>query len=530
MIYLDLTNNQFSVFNFASNLGPLNSLQVLLLSNNLIQKLDADLQCTQLRRLELKHNKVKRFFVDQFFRMSIENLTIELAENTLESVDFRNLNTSNKTEGIARLFINLDEELACNCHSISLYNFLTRRLEMDSQIYEAIKVSPLDVKCKRADSKTPESVIKIDKASLSCPLNFPHQKLCPTSCVCDRRPYDGVLTIACQNIIIVPFLPPYRTLADIKLNKIELRINGNNIERLPSKHRDLNYNDVTEIYASHNNIRWIVIDNIPDHLELLDLKLNRLKRVPSDVIVRFETLKFLHLKDNPWNCSTSSELITFVKNHRKIVKDFNMIQCSNQQYFLEIDTNVKCKAPVLIAVISFVSLVSIAGLFFVFRHKREALIEWIFKNDKRNLLERIYERMKSYDAIIVAADYDIIFGKYITAKLMDKPNRFKIGFILKDWSSDHPIPPNVLKSFRNSRRVILILSEHFEENNWTRWNYFNTNTRIIFVSKGRPNNFDIDISNKVSIKFGDPWFWEKLKYAMQNRNELSVDEHVEVKT
>lgn len=63
-----------------------------------------------------------------------------------------------------------------------------------------------------------------------------------------------------------------------------------------------------------------------------------------------------------------------------------------------------------------------------------------------------------------------------------------------------------------------------QESDWTRWNYFNTNTRIIFIVKGKKATESIGISNMMLIKFGDPWFWEKLKHAMTRLDELSFDE------
>lgn len=515
--------NQIAEFNFVSDLGKMDSLQVLLLSHNSIHKLDGNLRCAHLIRLELKHNNLKRFFVDQFLMMSKEKLAIDLSQNKLESVDFRNLNVSKDDVQISKLFIELGDQMTCNCHTISLYNFLMHRLEIAPTIYESIEVSPPDLKCIRTDTDTPETVKKIDKNSLTCPLNLPHQILCPTPCRCVRRPYDMLLIIACQNIAVVPFMPPYRTLTDIKLNKVQLKINGNGIERLPSKRRDLNYNDVTEIYASHNHIRWIIVDNIPDHLEYLDLKLNRMKHLPVDVVVQLATLKFLHLKDNPWNCSESFELIRFVKTHRDIVKDFNMIQCSNQQFFLEFNVDEKCSGRVVLAIVVIIIMLLGVGSFYVYQRKRIQISEWIFLNDKLHLLERFFDKMKLFDAIIVATEYDKIFGKYITAKLIDKPNRFKIGLLIKNWAAEDPMPKSVLKNLRNARRVIVVLSEYFEECDWKRWDHFHLNSRIIFVVKNKANTSSIDITNKMSIKFGDPWFWDKMKHAMAHREELIVD-------
>ncbi|CRK98857.1 CLUMA_CG012345, isoform A [Clunio marinus] len=524
LTYLNLAHNNIIYINFLTSLGSLKSLQTLLLSNNSISMLDGFLQCTNLSLLDLSHNSLSRVFIEQFLGASNHDLTVNLKENRLESVDFRNLNHSRESEeDISDLSIFLGHEITCNCYTIGLYNFFHRRLDLDEKIYSAVKVSPENVKCIETDSESPVNVKNINKDVLTCPLNFPHQKFCPKSCRCVRRPFDSILVIVCNNISEVPKMPQYKNLTDIKLNKIQLRIQGNGIDRLPRKSYDVIYNDVVEIYASHNNIRTLNVDNLPDVLEILDLKFNRLKLVDADVIARFATLKFLHLSDNPWNCSLVSPLISFIKTQREIVKDFNIIRCSNSKYFLEVEVDSSCAPSVLIAIFATLGLVSVAISIYGIRKNAEVISEWTFRNDKLHLIERMNERMKFFDAIIIATEYDKIFGKYVTAKLMNKPNQFKIGMVIKDWAENEEIPDHVLKTVRSSRRVIVILSEYFEENNWKRWNFYRTKSRIIFVLKGKSNVSNIEISNKISVNFSDPWFWDKLKHAMNNCKELEID-------
>lgn len=503
----------------------MSSLKVLTLSHNSISKLVADLQCPSLTHLDLTVNRLTRVFVDQFYAKSLKNLTINLQQNSLESVDFRNLNSS---ESNAKLFINIDEVITCNCHTISLYNFFHRRLDMNQSIYDGIEVSPVEVRCDRTELDTPATVRDIKKDSLTCPLNLPHQRFCPNFCKCLRRPSDGVLIISCANVSFVPMLPNYRRLTDIKLDKIELKIQGNEINQLPSKLRDPNYNDVTAIHASHNVIQVLFVENFPDHLEYLDLKFNRLTHVSLEVVTKIATLSFVHLSKNPWNCSASTDLIRFVKTHRLIAKDFNVILCSNQKYFLEIDVEEKCNGQVYAAILIILGLVTSAAIFYTYRHYKETIVEWIFLNDKHHVIERVLDKMKLFDATVIAADNDKVFGKYIAAKLMEKPNEFKIGLFLKDWSANEAMSENVLKCVRKSRRAVVVLSEYFDETQWKRWNHFNTNTRIIFIEKGKSNGVDIKLSNAISIKLSDPWFWDKLQHAMVSHSELNVDEQIEM--
>lgn len=507
-------------------MGPLKSLKLLQLSQNLINRLEGSLQCQDLNHLELEHNNLKRFYVEQFWTKSNGKLVISLKGNELESVDFRNLIASEKRD--SGLLIDVGDEMTCNCHTVQLANFLLHRLNVTESAYKGIKVTPESMRCVGLKDASTEMVMNVDQESLTCPLNFPHQELCPSSCKCIRRPSDEVLIVECQNITRVPMMPPYRSLTDIKLNQIELRMVGNGIDQLPSSNRDPNYNDVTEIYAAHNKIQGLTINNIPDSLKLLDLRFNHLTSISSEVLTRFSTIDFIQLSNNPWNCSESIELIRFVKTHREIVKDFNAIRCSNQKYFIEVDIDEKCEGRVLIAVAVLIFLVLLVASFYVYRHSKEALTEWIFTKEKYHLMERVYDTLKLFDGIVIASDYDKVVGKYIASKLMSKPNQFKVALTIRDWSAYDPIPKDTLKILRNSRRVIIVLTENFKENDWQRWNFYNTRTRIIFVIKRQGNCDSIELSNKFFMKYSDPWFWDKLKHAMTNFNDMNIESRDDV--
>lgn len=542
---LNMDNNKFVKFNLETSLGTLSSLKVLQLSNNSISRLEGLLQCQELSHLELEHNNLGRFYIEQFWTKTNGRMVINLKGNELESIDFRNLMSSEKSD--SGLLIDVGDEMICNCHTVQIANFLLHRLNVSDSIYKGIiiavdkkvysktnfilsgiKITPESVRCLGSNDVSSETVMSVDQDSLTCPLNFPHQELCPPSCKCLRRPSDEVLIVECQNISKIPMMPPYRILTDIKLNHIELRIVGNEVIQLPSTKRDPNYNDVTEIYASHNKIRDLTLNNLPDYLKLLDLRFNHLMTLSSEVLIRFASIDFIELSNNPWNCSESQELIRFVKTHRENVKDFNVIRCSNQKYFIEVDIDEKCEGRVLVSVAVFIFLVSLVVSFYVYRINKEAVTEWIFTKDKHHLIERVYDKLKLFDGIVIASDYDKVVGKYIASKLMSKPNQFKVALTIRDWSAFDPIPVETLKTLRNSRRVIIVLTENFKETDWQRWNFFNTKTRIIFVVKSHANCDKIKLTNQYFMKYSDPWFWDKLKYAMTNFNDMMIESRDDV--
>jgi Leucine-rich repeat (LRR) protein len=523
---VNLERNKIAEFNFEAHLGPKLYLRELHLSDNSITKISGSFEYPEMTLVDLNRNNLSRFFVERFWNKSQMNLVVTLEGNDLESVDFRDINVSDDEQISGKLNIYLSREMRCNCHTISLYNFLRGLLEISKSVYDAIEVSPMDVECRRGFGG-PGAVARIDEKVLTCPLDLPHQVLCPYLCSCNRLASESVLKISCSNIEKVPVLPPYKMLNDIKINKVELYISRNGIERLPSKLQDRNYNDVTVINASFNRIQRITVENIPDRLMHLDLMFNRLKYISAPVIARMSHLGFVHLSSNPWNCSSSTEIVKFVKDNRDIVKDFAITLCSDGRYFLEVSTDNHCNGYILLAIFGFLIISCIAALVVAYHIKKAAIAEWIFLHDKRNLIERLKNNFKIFDATIVVADNDQVVGKYIRTKLMNPPNQFKVDLIAKNWSGEDDMPSSVRENLRRSRRTIVILSEYFDEADWTKWNFFNIGNRVIFVIMSRKNTADIEISNKFLIKFRDPWFWDKLKHLMTNQSEMLVEEHDE---
>ena len=90
------------------------------------------------------------------------------------------------------------------------------------------------------------------------------------------------------------------------------------------------------------------------------------------------------------------------------------------------------------------------------------------------------------------------------------------------------MPLQVINSVNNSRRTIIILSDHFHESHWANWefrvahanSFAEGRSRVIVIIKGNinMNNLNPDLQQflkiNTSLKSDDPLFWSKLKYAM----------------
>lgn len=333
------------------------------------------------------------------------------------------------------------------------------------------------------------------------------------------------MNITCDNIIEVPVLPPYKFISSF-ISSIILDVKGNGITLLPNKSRET-YNHVIEIYAAFNSIRELHEYNLPDALQSIDLQHNMLKTIAPDVLLRFATLQRVLLSVNLWNCTQSKELVIFVKNHRDIVMDFNHVRCHNGDgiFFLELDYDFKCGALIYLFLTVIFLTIGLGAAFFFYHKYYKVLNEWIFIHDKYHVIEQVRDMimMKKYDICFVMSNYDVVMVKYIADRLKRKPNAFKCAFVTRNWASDEIIPSNVMITLKKSRRVAVILSEFFEEDNWSQWSYPNIHARLIIIEKGATKSTHINLANKMAVKFNDPWFWDKLKFIITHRREMEVE-------
>jgi protein toll len=87
----------------------------------------------------------------------------------------------------------------------------------------------------------------------------------------------------------------------------------------------------------------------------------------------------------------------------------------------------------------------------------------------------------------------------------------------------------ISNSVNDARRTIIVMSPHYLQSNWAQWEFrvaqshaaTEKRSRIIVIlygDIGDINKLEPDIRDYLKlntyVKWGDKWFWEKLKYAM----------------
>ena len=141
--------------------------------------------------------------------------------------------------------------------------------------------------------------------------------------------------------------------------------------------------------------------------------------------------------------------------------------------------------------------------------------------------EEKLDRNKIYDAFVCYSHKDDDFVENnILQKLEEGPNPYKLCVYTRDW-----IAEQIARSIETSRRTIVVLTPNFVESYWGRMEFRLAHMealkegrlRVIIVVYGEIGpikNLDpelrVYIRMNTYIKWGDPRFWQKLKYALSD--------------
>ena len=136
---------------------------------------------------------------------------------------------------------------------------------------------------------------------------------------------------------------------------------------------------------------------------------------------------------------------------------------------------------------------------------------------------------KQFDAFVSYSQQDQKFvTKALVPKLEEKKPYYHLCLHYRDWPIGGAIAQTICESVEKSRRTIILLSENFMKSEWCQYEFKAAHYRVlhdktiriimILLDDKPPQNLDPElklyIKTNTYLEWKDPWFWEKLKYAL----------------
>ena len=298
-------------------------------------------------------------------------------------------------------------------------------------------------------------------------------------------------------------------------------------------------------------------------LKQLDLTANELQTLSNHDFKLMSNILSLKLAKNPWTCEcTYLEMMkNFTIAKASHITDIDKVVCitynvtSNETVkyplagvhlpdfclnktvvYNETKTESEKLDSAAIAAMSTVLSVFVFGIvvFGIVFSKREFLKVWCFVKFGWKLYQKENEgdANRPYDAFVSYSsdDEDFVARKLVPYLEEDRKGRqgYRLCVHYRDFAVGASIAESIISAVERSKRVIIVLSENFLNSEWCQFEFQKAHhqlleerkNRIIMIVLHDINNNMLDqqlkdyLKTRTYVKYGDPWFWAKVEYAM----------------
>ncbi|EFN86808.1 protein toll [Harpegnathos saltator] len=540
--HLTLLSSRYSYLDVYQMYSPFQDcylLEELYLDNNNIPVIFGDWMFVilGLRVLDLRYNNISNLSATDLQFMS-NKLNVDLTHNKIEHIFLKEVELLASSQDVPRdVIISVENNpIKCDCILYDFLRYIEGRMHPYAQNFFHIK--PGDLKCHSPKWLEDVKVTNLRSRTLKCNVKDTNLKLpCSQECECILRPDDRSFKIDCshKNMTHMP--------SDIKDPgqpfRLGLNFSSNMLTKMPNL-MELKLESTKLVDLSNNNISEIFLDGLPDAVEFLELHNNNISRIPPDVLEFLSNstnLKRLTLHGNPWKCDCEAkDFLNFVQTKYVKILNLSHVMCRGKNHsisqmtvndFCPGETELFIGISVVIAVIGI--LVGVFG--FYYRYQRNIKV-WLFARQwcLWFVTEEELDKEKLYDAFISYSHKDQNFVENeLVSQLESGPKPFKLCLHYRDWLAGEWIPAQIAKSVEDSRRTIVVLSPNFLESVWGRMEFRAAHSQalsegrarvilILYGDIGPTDDMDPELKAYISmntyVKWGDPWFWDKLRYAL----------------
>uniref|UniRef100_A0A182XNF5 TIR domain-containing protein n=1 Tax=Anopheles quadriannulatus TaxID=34691 RepID=A0A182XNF5_ANOQN len=410
---------------------------------------------------------------------------------------------------------------------------LSGQVTLDPQLFADLpKLQVLSMK--NSSRRKPQDLSLED---LLCTIDV-SSGFCPTECKCYKRAVDQGAIVNCTaaNLTRVPVI---KSPSIIGRNMIELYLEQNMIKELSNVGEG--WNTIRRLNIANNSFTTLPGDSLPEQLELLDVSGNQLTEVDAAFIIKLNhtALRNISLSANPWDCHCENPLLAFAVDNAARIAGYSTLQCSDGQPINSATLNDLCAWPTTLkfyisAAVSLVLAACLLAIWLYMKYSLEIKV-WLFKHNLLQWLvtEEQIDTDKRYDAFISYSHKDEAFiTDHLLPRLESEELNFKICWHVRDFMPGEMIATQITKAVEDSRRTIIILSLNYLESVWGQME-FNTAylqsledkrnrvIPIIYQDIGDIDQLDPELraylKTNTYVRWDDPWFWDKLHYAMPHK-------------
>uniref|UniRef100_A0A0C9RW22 Tl_7 protein n=1 Tax=Fopius arisanus TaxID=64838 RepID=A0A0C9RW22_9HYME len=498
----------------------------------------------RLRTLDLSHNQIT-FLQEDDFQFVSDDIEVDLSSNRIERVILKTVEMfSKKATYVKNIMISIEKNpIVCDCNIHDLLRY--REGRMDPTVDSQFTLKMNELMCHKPKSLENVLLKDLESKSLKCLVEEPvmYDAQCPDRCSCWMRPEDQAYLVDCswRNLRSAP-----ASLKSPPRFHVELNLTGNYLTSFPSMHQP-GYSAVTVLSLSHNQIAELPVSALSDNLSVLELDGNALRRLETPVLeflANSSSLRYLSLQENPWvsDCD-ARDFLSFVQTKVVTIPELQRItfHLSDVPVF-EMTPEELCP-PVVGWVIGLCIGIAVLGVIVgalaavYYRYQREIKV-WLYARQWCLWLvsEDELDKDKLYDAFVSYShkDEEFVVNNLIRT-LEGGTEPFKLCVHYRDWKAGDWIPEQIARSVDESRRTIVVLSPNFLESVWGKMEFRTAHTqalsegraRVIVVLYGDVGSIDqlepelkAYLSMNTYVKWGDPWFWDKLRYALPHHDDL----------
>lgn len=145
-----------------------------------------------------------------------------------------------------------------------------------------------------------------------------------------------------------------------------------------------------------------------------------------------------------------------------------------------------------------------------------------------------------YDAFVSFSHKDMLFvEEELLPRLENEPLKWRVCVHYRDWMAGELISTQIARSVAESRCTIVVLSRNLLASVWGMLEFRTAHASALHDGRARlvvivlddvleDDHLDSEVRSYIRIntyiKWGDPWFWDKLSYALPHKQSVSACE------